>query len=65
MSLRWRKDNSLVCGAKSKPMKGDTYIGDRLHYKLSLEEKVVIPNVDEHITGLWMWRSEINLGKQC
>ena len=64
MSLRWRKDNTLICGAKSKPIKDDTYIDDRLHYKLAEEEKIVIPNVDEHITGLWMWRSEINCLKR-
>jgi len=61
MSLRWRKNNILICGAKSKEEKGDTYINDRLHYKLAEEEKVIIPNVDEHITGLWKWRSEINI----
>jgi len=61
MSLRWRKDNTLICGAKSKKEKDDCYIDDRLHYKLSLEEQVVIPNVDENITGLWKWRSEINI----
>jgi len=63
MSLRWRDkqfNSELVCGAKSKPKKNDTYIGDRLHYKLSEEEKVVIPDVDEHSTGVWKWRSEIN-----
>jgi len=38
MSLRWRGkkyNNELVCGAKSKPKENDTYIGDRLHYKLA------------------------------
>lgn len=61
MSLRWRKNNTLICGAKSKKEVGDCYIDDRLHYKLAEEEKVVIPNVDEYITGIWKWRSEINI----
>ncbi|KKM96247.1 hypothetical protein LCGC14_1179990 [marine sediment metagenome] len=55
MSLRWRCDGTLVCGAKSQPREGDTYIDDRLHYRLSAELAVVVPDADEKITGLWLW----------
>lgn len=52
MSLRWRKDGPLLCGAKSEPKEGDTYIDDRLHYQLSVT-KAVMPHEDEKKTGLW------------
>ena len=60
MSLRWRKNGDLLCGAKTLPDEGDTYIDDRLHYKLSVELKVVIPRADEWRSGVWHWiESEI------
>ncbi|KKM93412.1 hypothetical protein LCGC14_1208690 [marine sediment metagenome] len=59
MSLRWRRNGDLLCGAKTLPDEGDTYIDDRLHYKLSVELKVVIPNEDEWRTGIWRWIDEV------
>ena len=55
MSLRWRITGELLCGAKSKPQKDDTYINDRLHYELSVIQKVVVPDKDEEENGLWYW----------
>jgi len=55
MSLRWRSDGTLICGAKSTPQAQDTYIDDRLHYHLSQELKVVVPDPDEAESGLWHW----------
>lgn len=55
MSLRWRKTGELLCGAKSEPMEGDTYINDRLHYKLSVEQKCICPDKNEKVNGLWYW----------
>ena len=55
MSLRWRLTGELICGAKSKPMEGDSYIGDRLHYELSVIQRVLVPHHDEETTGLWSW----------
>ena len=57
MSLRWRKNGVLVCGAKSLPEEDDTYIDDRLHYHLSQILKVVTPDDDEAATGLWQWKA--------
>lgn len=54
MSLRWRIDGRLICGAKSEPEPDDTYIDDRLHYHLSLTG-VIEPDTDEPETGLWHW----------
>jgi len=55
MSLRWRADGRLICGAKSAEWLGDTYIDDRLHYHLSLIGAIE-PHDDEDATGLWRWR---------
>lgn len=55
MSLRWRCDGTLVCGAKSEPRSCDAYIDDRLHYQLSQELKVIKPDQDEAENGLWHW----------
>jgi hypothetical protein len=55
MSLRLRKSGALVCGAKSEPEDGDTYIDDRLAYALSLHGAVE-PEPDEQATGRWKWR---------
>lgn len=55
MSLRWRKDGSLVCAATSKERKGDVYIGDGLHYALSQDFGIIIPADDEAKTGRWYW----------
>ncbi len=55
MSLRWRCDGTLVCGAKSEPRACDTYIDDRLHYHLSQELEVVAPDAAEAVNGLWHW----------
>lgn len=58
MSLRWRVNGVLICGAKSAEEEGDTYIDDRLHYRLSLIIKVITPDDDEKETGLWHWDEE-------
>jgi len=55
MSLRWRKSGTILCGAKSKSEKGDTYIDDRLHYELAVEQKCVVPDKNENKNGLWYW----------
>lgn len=56
MSLRWRCDGTLICGAKSTPRDCDTYIDDRLHYYLSQIIRAVGPHADESETGLWDWK---------
>lgn len=55
MSIRWRCDGSLICGAKSEPRHCDTYIDDRMHYQLSIELKVIKPDSDENENGIWHW----------
>ena len=59
MSLRWRKTGELICGAKSKPMDTDIYIDDRLHYELSVIQKMVVPDANEKINGVWHWKWEL------
>ena len=60
MSLRWRCDGTLICGAKSKPRDCDTYIDDRLHYELSVVLKIIVPYINEKENGLWSWKNENN-----
>lgn len=55
MSLRWRTNGMLVCGAKSLSQPQDTYIDDRLHYHLSQKLKVIKPDADEARSGFWHW----------
>ena len=58
MSIRWRKNGKLLCGAKSEKREGDTYIGDKLHYQLAVIEEVLIPDKKEAINGLWRWKTK-------
>ena len=58
MSLRWRKNGTLLCAAKSKPRPGDTYIDDRLHYHLSQEIHAIKPDKAHATNGLWHWEME-------
>lgn len=55
MAVRWRLSGELVCAAKSKARKGDTYIDDTLHYELSVTQKVLIADKDEERNGQWHW----------
>lgn len=55
MALRWRLTGEIVCAAKSRPRKNDTYINDRLHYELSVVQKTIIPDLNEEKNGLWHW----------
>ena len=62
MSLRWRaRGGALLCGAKHEALEDDTYIDDNLHYQLSVELKVVIPQADEHESGIWRWINEADV----
>jgi len=57
MSLRWRKNGQLICGANSKPKLKDTYINDRLHYKLVVSG-FIIEDKDIDKNNLWHWKDE-------
>jgi len=55
MSIRWRKDGSLICAAMSEAQDGDTYIDDRLHYQLSIECIAILADINHEENGLWYW----------
>lgn len=55
MSIRWRKDGTMICAAMSEPEDHDDYISDRLHYHLSQVSKAIIVDVDHEKNGLWHW----------
>lgn len=45
MSLRIRKNRKrIVCATESKPLKGDCYIDDNVHYALAVEMKILHTN---------------------
>jgi len=58
MAIRWRKDGRLMCAAMTEAKEGDTYIGDRLSYKLTVEYKVLVADSDHKRNALWHWNSE-------
>ena len=58
MSLRWRENGELICGAKSEMKFSDTYIDDRLHYQLSVILRAVVPDANEEENGLWYWEMD-------
>ena len=55
MAIRWRKDGRLLCAAMSEPEEGDTYIGDRLSYKLTVELQVIVADPNHKANGMWYW----------
>ncbi len=58
MSIRWRANGLLLCAAKFKEEKGDFYIDDDQHYKLSVIAGAIMADAD-HLgpkgNGLWYW----------
>lgn len=59
MAIQWRKSGELLCAAKHSEKKDDTYIDDRLHYQLSTECKVIVPDKNEDKNGLWYWTKDV------
>ena len=55
MAMRWRKDGRLLCAAMTEPEEGDTYIGDGVHYQLSVISRAILADVDHETNALWYW----------
>lgn len=55
MAVRIRVTGEIICAAKSRARKDDTYISDELHYELSVVQKVLIPDKNESSNGIWHW----------
>ena len=66
MSLRIRVDGTILCAAMHPKKKGDTYVPDGLHYRLSVLEKVIVtePHEKHQIHGQWWWHDEVPEGIQ-
>jgi len=62
MAVRIRSNGDIICAATSLPKSGDTYLDDDLHYKLSVELKVLVTDADHLIHGRWWWKHEIPKG---
>lgn len=61
MSLRIRKDGRIFCAAINEEEEGDIYIGDGLHYHLSVEARVLVTTENDiHMAtgGEWWWRGQ-------
>jgi hypothetical protein len=39
----------------SEPEEGDTYIGDRLHYQLSVISRAILADINHEENGKWYW----------
>jgi hypothetical protein len=55
MSLRIRKDGTILCGAMSIAEEGDVYIDDNIHYYLSVLTEAIVPCKKHFESGLWYW----------
>jgi len=61
MAVRIRKNGIIICAAKSKPEKGDTYINDGLHYFLSVEIGVLSTRKkDKSGADIWEFHRRYN-----
>ena len=63
MALRWRNfcTGDLLCAAIHPEEPNDSYIDDALHYQLSVELAVIVPDTNEHDNGLWHWAIDTGL----
>ncbi len=61
MAVRIREDGRIFCAAKHPEKPNDTYINDHLHYRLSVELKVLVtePHEEHSEHGEWWWIDEI------
>lgn len=58
MSIRVRKDGTMICAALSEPKPDDAYIDDALHYQMSVVHGVICTYPEpEHTNsgGKWFW----------
>ena len=59
MGVRWRASGELLCEVGTEPMEGDTEIGDRLLYELSVEQKVLVADRNHKENRLWHWTKDV------
>lgn len=55
MAIRMRVNGELICAAMSTEEPDDIYIGDTLHYQLSVLSKAIIADVKHEENGVWHW----------
>ncbi len=55
MAIRWRRDGRLLCAASHEHEPDDTYIDDRLHYRLTVVSRAIIADIDHETNGLYHW----------
>lgn len=67
MSLRIRKDGTVLCAAMHPKQPGDTYLHDGISYRLTVEERALVTEPmackggrgghGKH--GQWWWKSDV------
>ena len=55
MAFRCRLDGQLLCAAMSEAEHGDIYVGDGLHYELSVVLCLIEADPNHKVNGLWHW----------
>lgn len=55
MALRIRKNGDILCAALHPPKKGDIYLDDGEHYRLSVEMEVICTDEEHMQHGYWWW----------
>jgi hypothetical protein len=58
MAVRIREDGKILCAAMFPKEDGDIYIDDALHYRLSVELKILVTEQGEKhkLRGEWWWK---------
>jgi hypothetical protein len=67
MAVRVRASGTIVCAARHPAEPGDTYLDDGLHYRLSVELRVLVTEPmhtdrgrnGHAVHGEWWWANEI------
>jgi|GEM_PF-3422041 len=64
MAIRVRKDGRMFCAALRPAEPGDTYIDDTLHYKMSVDHRVLVTEpIERHRENAeWWWRGQVPEG---
>ena len=63
MAIRIRNDGRVLCAALHGQEPGDLYLDDGIHYRLSVELKVLVTTpFESHMQhGQWWWANQVPL----
>jgi hypothetical protein len=58
MALRIRETGEILCAAHTLAEKGDTYLDDDIHYKLSVITGAIIASPNHKEDNRWFWNNQ-------